>query len=525
ERLVQAEALFALGDRQRRPAARFEDAWKNVLLYSEHTWGAHNSISEPDIPFVLDQWRVKQGFALDADRQSRELLEAAIVARASTDASLPSEAIDVLNTTGWERTDLAIVPAHLARTEVRGVVDGRGRRVPAQKLASGEWAFIARAVPAFGRSRYTLVSQETRLGRGLLVEGTTMRSSRLALEVDARTGAIRSLRRSDAAAEWVDPAAAVALNDYRYVLGTNASGAMANGPVSVTVVDPGPLVGTLRIESEAPGCVRLIRQVRLVEGLDRVDLANEVDRRPVREKDSVHFGYGFQVPGGQIRMETPWGVVRPNRDQLPGSCRNWFTVQRWVDVSNTDLGITWAPLDAPLVEVGGMTANLLGAVGLEEWLTQAMESTTLYSWAQNNHWFTNYKADQPGVTRFRYALRPHLGGYSAADCARFGVESSRPLLVVRARGAAEAGAGVELSRDDVLLETLKTSEDGKAIILRLFGVSGVDRDVRLKWRGLKPISLTLTDLSERPGAPLGSRLHVPAFGMVCVRAEIEPGKE
>ena len=119
----------------------------------------------------------------------------------------------------------------------------------------------------------------------------------------------------------------------------------------------------------------------------------------VREKDSVHFGFGFQVPGGTVRMETPWAVVRPNVDQLPGACRNWFTVQRWVDVSNADQGITLAPLDAPLLQVGGMTANLLGPVAWEEWLDEAIESTTLYSWAQNNHWFTNYKADQPGVTR------------------------------------------------------------------------------------------------------------------------------
>ncbi|MCC7377244.1 MAG: hypothetical protein IT581_21460 [Verrucomicrobiales bacterium] len=522
ERLVQAEALFALGNRQQRPAARFEDAWKNVLLYSEHTWGAHNSVSNPDLPFVLNQWRVKQGFALDADRQSRELLESAVQARASTGAAGEPGVIDVLNTTAWARTDLALVPLGLLKPETRGIVDGRGRRVPVQRLASGELAFVARDVPAFGSSRYTLVSQETSLPKGLRVEGSRMRSSLLSLEIDPGTGAVRSLRRSDSTAEWVDPSAPVALNDYRYVLGTNAAGAMANGPVNVTVLDSGPLVATLRVESDAPGCRRLIRQVRLVEGLDRVELVNEVDRLPIREKDSVHFGYGFHVPGGQIRMETPWGVVRPNHDQLPGACRNWFTVQRWVDVSNDDLGITWAPIDAPLMEVGGITANLMGSVGQEEWLTNAVASTTLYSWAQNNHWFTNYKADQPGVTKFRYGLRPHRGGYSAAASARFGVELSRPLLVVPARGGADAGGGVgvTLSRDDVLLETLKASEDGKALILRLFGVSGVDREVRLKWRGLRPVAVALTDLSERPGAPLGSRIHVPAFGMVCVRAEL-----
>jgi hypothetical protein len=179
-----------------------------------------------------------------------------------------------------------------------------------------------------------------------------VRSSELAVELDPRTGAIRSLRRPGSKHEWVDAAAPVGLNDFRYVLGTNAAGAQANGPVRLTVVDPGPLVATLRIESDAPGCVRLVREMRVVEGLDRVELVNHVDCLPVREKDAVHFGFGFQVPGGQVRMETPWGVVRPNADQLPGACRNWFTVQRWVDVSNAEQGITWAPVDAPLVEVG-----------------------------------------------------------------------------------------------------------------------------------------------------------------------------
>ena len=129
-------------------------------------------------------------------------------------------------------------------------------------------------------------------------------------------------------------------------------------------------------------------------------------------------------------METPWAIVRPNEDQLPGSNRNWFTVQRWLDVSNADSGISLAPLDAPLVEIGGITANLLGSVPSDRWMTRALDSQTIYSWAQNNHWHTNYKADQPGETTFRYVLRPHAGGYAAAESARFGMETSRPLLAV-----------------------------------------------------------------------------------------------
>jgi alpha-mannosidase len=348
-----------------------------------------------------------------------------------------------------------------------------------------------------------------------------LRTKSLTVELDAVSGAVKSLRLAGVDREFVDPKAPVGLNDYRYMLGTNAKGAAANGPVKISVMDAGPLVAAVRIESTAPGCVSLIREVRIVEGMDRVEFINHVDRKSVRVKDGVHFGFGFNVPGATIRIETPWAVVRPNVDQLQGSCRNWFTVQRWVDLSNKDFGITWAPLDAPLMEIGAMTANLLGSVGFHEWMTNALDSQTLYSWAQNNHWHTNYKIDQPGVTTFRFIVRPHPAGYSAAESARFGLETTRPLIAYPVDSKKPASASLlSLSSPDVLIETVKVSDDGKAVIVRLFGVSGKDQSVRLDWKGFKPVSVWLTDLTEKPLKKTGDAIEVPSYGVVNVRAEI-----
>jgi len=513
DRLAQASALFAMRDPHAYPAARFQEAWKNVLLYSEHTWGAHCSISEPDSPFTLDQWKTKGGFARDAERQSCDLLKAALPRD-----KLTTE-IDVYNTTQWERSDLAVVPREL---DCQSVVDAQGLPVPCQRLASGELAFRAKQVPPFGAKRYQLREQAAAPpAGGAVAEGTTLRTSLLSVEVDPTSGAIKSLRLAGQDHDFVDAKAAVALNDYRYVLGTDAKGAQTNGPVRIEVLEKGPLVASLRITSDAPGCNGLVREVRVVDGLDHVELVNRVDRKSVREKDGVHFGFGFNVPLGTVRMETPWAVVRPNVDQLPGSCRNWFTVQRWVDVSNNDCGITWGPLDAPLMEIGAITANLLGSVKRDEWMTTALDSQTIYSWAQNNHWHTNYKIDQPGVTDFRYILRPHRGGYVAADAARFGLETTRSLVVAAANGAKAPGSLLSISTPGVLVETVKVSEDGKALILRLFGVSGQAESVTLTWPGIKPAAIWLTDLTEKPLAPAAGAIAVPAFGIENVRADLQ----
>ena len=63
----------------------------------------------------------------------------------------------------------------------------------------------------------------------------------------------------------------------------------------------------------------------------------------------------------------------------------------------------------------------------------------------NNHWHTNYKADQAGPTTFRYALLPHKQ-YDPMAAQRFGIECSQPLVAVPARGDAPTGPSVPRTR-------------------------------------------------------------------------------
>ena len=201
----------------------------------------------------------------------------------------------------------------------------------------------------------------------------------------------------------------------------------------------------------------------------------------MRAKEGVHFGFGFQVPDGVVRMDVPWGVVRPQLDQIPGACKNWFSVQRYVDISNQDFGVTLLTPDAPLTEFGGITANLIGSLSdPRAWLDKIEPSTTVYSWVMNNHWHTNYRAEQEGPTVFRYVIWPHDQRAADVQAARDSLEYSQPLLVLPACGEQPIAVGFQLEgtpgASNVQVTAFKPSEDGKAWIVRLFGVSGNERE-------------------------------------------------
>ena len=409
------------------------------------------------------------------------------------------------------------------------VFDERGRPVASQRLVNGELAVLVRELPPFAGRRYT-ITKEPPLAEGQAsAKDGVLDNQGLRVSVDPKTGGIVELRARGIDVNLADTTSGHAINDYLYLLGDDPAAAQKNGPVRISVRDCGPLVASLLVESEAPGCHRLARELRVTAGGDYVELLDTVDKKRLTAKsyyapdgkESVHFAFPFHVPNGQIRLDVPFGLVRPEFDQMPSACKNWLTVGRWADVSNAGFGVTWVTLDAPLVEVGGITATLLNSqTNPDVWRKKVEPTQKLYSWAMNNHWGTNYRTFQEGPVHFRFVVRPHRA-VTAADTTRFATSFGQPLVAVPARGSTpRADSLLRVESAAAVVTAMKPADEGHALVVRIFNADDKPAGVRFVWDKKAAKQVWLSDTSERPIQEAPETIEMPASGLVTLRAEM-----
>lgn len=526
DRLTQAQALWAMQDPATYPVRDFTNAAREILLYDEHTWGASTSVTAPDRKASLDQWSVKASYAATADRRTRGLLSRALALANRGHTGL--SAVDVYNTSSWPRSGVAILYRDYAVAGDR-VTDAHGAPVPSQRLRSGELAIYVRDLPAYSSRRYFIGRGAAYVDHRVTLTRTTLDNGLVHVALDPRTGGIVDLRAAGLAGNFADTSSGQELNEYLYFNGYDTTKARSNGPVTISVRDRGPLIASLVVKSAAPGCHELAREVKLVAGEDYVEVSDLVDKARLvapnylepSGKESVNFAFPFAVPHGQVRLEVPYGVIRPDRDQIPGACKNWFAIDRWADVSNADVGVTWVSLDSPLVEVGGLTANLLNSqTNPAVWRQHVGPTQKLYAWVMNNHWGTNYRAYQSGPVTFRFLLRPH-GPYDPVAASRLAIAASRPLLAVRAHSVVPPSTSrLTVDSPGVIVTGFKPSEDGRAVIVRLWAAGGRDVLTHLRWSDPQPARVWLSDTSEQPLRPAGKAIRIPAWGLVTLRADL-----
>jgi hypothetical protein len=215
------------------------------------------------------------------------------------------------------------------------------------------------------------------------------------------------------------------INQYHYVPGRDPADAVTAGPATIRSSENGPLVSSLEVTVPAPGLREPLRtEIRVVEGLGRIDIINHVAKEWVLEPEAVLFRFPFQLGEPEVWIDAPFGAFRPEKDQVPGASKNFFSVQRWVDLSDGDGGVTITSIDAPLIQLGEIRTDPI-ATG---WLEAAEPSGTLFSYVMNNYWETNYRAAQDDEVRFGYSIRPHEG-FDETAAERFGLERARPLVV------------------------------------------------------------------------------------------------
>jgi hypothetical protein len=218
-------------------------------------------------------------------------------------------------------------------------------------------------------------------------------------------------------------------------------------------------------------------------------------------------------------LDLGWAIIRPESDQIPGSCKDFFCVQNSVDISNQDYGLSWVSLDAPLIEIGKITDEAAIEKGVRAWRTTIEPSQTIYSYAMNNYWHTNYKASQEGAVTLRYALRPHKG-FEAAAIKKFGLERSQPLIAAAAEGGTPLRPSLlEVEPPGVIVTSLRPSSDKKGWIVRLSNASGRPENVVLRGSIYREGSVYLSNPFEDRLERIRGPVRVLPFGIVTLRVE------
>lgn len=516
ERLVQAETAWSmLANGTKAPRSDFDEAWRYILMGSEHTWCFEN----PTEPYFQDAiWKVKQSYFHEAEDRSINMLDESLAAATdkSNGALGPKEGpsnggIAVFNTHTWPKSGVITLSA---KESLKGdkVVDADGKEVLSQRLSSGELLFYASDVPALDSRHYRVTEGKCTLPGSCKINGNTLENEYLAVSLDPSTGNIVNLTKKGSEFNYISEGA----NTFSW-LPANVDTPQADTVQAVAIVEEGPLAVEWCVTSKATGCRSISRSVRLLTGQPWVEISNIVDKLPLVEKDGIHFGFAFNLPSSKTRVDIPWGVMEVEKDQLPQGNRNWLAMQRWLDISNATHGVTWCSLDAPLFEYGDRYANIaMGWGGKGNWVTKLEPGSTVYSWVMNNHWHTNFPLTQDGPVRFRYRLLPHEG-YDVVKANRFGMEQSQPLVYVTADKAPAVRPVIAIDNECVYTTILKSTGQDKELIVRLRSLSDKEESVKLSFPKANPKSVMICEREEVPTKQTNGEFMMKPYGQITLK--------
>ena len=257
--------------------------------------------------------------------------------------------------------------------------------------------------------------------------------------------------------------------------------------------------------------------------LGYVELTNTVDKLKERRPEGVYFSFPFNIPDAVSRVDAPWSVVQVEQDQLPGANRNFYCVQRWVDLSSDDYGVTWVTLDAPMMQFDPI--KIAVAQGTNWWRSVIDPKSHIYSWVMNNHWETNYKADQEGLVTFRYAIVPHAGGYNAVDAQRVGRAIHQPLVAVNVDPATPVIQPLlQALPPGIVATSIRPSRDHEGILIRLLNTTDDPQQVQLKWQREVGDSWISNPMEERV-RKASSAVELAKFEVVTLKVDHKQGED
>ena len=492
--LLSAEALLAAA----APSAQALEATREHRLKAEWNWimlGDHawNGLDDANRHVNADlRHRWSDELNRRAERLSQEAWRTAGLAPDAAHLTL-------FNSLSFARS--ALVRYKVAPNV--GGVTWRGKALPSQILVED-----GRRVLYFTSPRVAAYGFETVAFGPASAARTELRATQHGLEspryrisIDPHTALVTSLVDKATGREVLAAGAAYAFGETVYFDGSEHRVRDATAEVEAV----GPVLARVKTHALIEG-IDIVSRITVYSGSDHIDFDILIHKPPSQKEERLTQTFPIAAPGATFHLDTMGAVIRPvpqpEGDLLPGADTRRFAAQGFADATGLDgSGASVAPIDAFLLrkDLAGITFEALG----------------------DDHDYKEATHDQDGVTefRFRYALRPHSGGYDNAATIAWSRSIAAPLLVAAGQLGKQALSAPQFDSRRAIATAFKPAEDGGRL-LRLWETAGLSGPLEVNVNGYR--EAILTDLLERTIKPLpirNGRVAVPliARGFTAIR--------
>jgi hypothetical protein len=528
-RLLAAEALRATvaaapENASEDDRAISEQAWTNLNLYDEHTWGVHSTPMGHLTDAVDEQWSHKSNYAYGAKSAASLLLRDALERLAGNPREgAGAKAVLVYNPSPVARTEYVRAPvtwtngtwihnaSNIQMMEVlRDLWDDRPPSPGSGVLDVASLTAGPIELPAFGYRCVPLDAfAHQKPSTGLAQGKDFIESPHFRLTFDPASGRVTSLVEKASGAEVIDVSTPHAL--FGLVRETQTKGSYAEDSPWLgrepllkdanceTRVSGWPkdwqatreaasrLIDcrveesidgvALVVRWEAPGMDDLQTRIKLLALRPAVELMATFTKRDVRTPEGIYFAFPLNLQSGWRAHYDAAGVaVEVDAEQLPGGCRDYLCVGSYVAMHDASRCVTLFCPDAPLVQLGDFNfTKLVTAIPREQ-------SPLLLAWPLNNYWMTNFRVSQPGLIRLRYELRAGAGAFDPAAAAEIATAAFAPRLEVHpVIGPLPAeGQAVEVEGPGVACLSVSAAEDGPGLVVQLVNHGPADTEATVR---------------------------------------------
>ena len=352
---------------------------------------------------------------------------------------------------------------------------------------------------------------------------------------DERSGTIRSIVDKDLQVELVDPDGEAGFGSL--VSRRSPSGEIRfHHAVEWSLFQTGPVFDRVVARADIDGGGTATMSVTLYRTTKRIDFDLRLPGG-LPSLVSLHAAFRFRAQDAQVRFEGTGAVVNPETDCIDGAPREYFAVQRWVEVADDEKRVVLVCRDSPVVSFGGLNPD---AVSLAHRAIPASSSARALperGGSSAGHCFV-YLTDNNFGTNFRNAQGPLVSRFcvtsgqpdDSALASSFGAAAMAPgvaQMVSRTAGPIAPRAALpwrlfSFEAKNVTLTAAKRSEDGRAVILRFWETAGEETEFLLSFDRYLVDGAEERDAVEKPrrSPPAGRLPRVRAAGAGSVHVRV-----